>query len=595
MVQESNLEVCGVKTDNLKLPLERHQILHFLRGMQEKCHQFNTWEQSAFWKIMHGQGATGLNDPDGPLKMSAFEADQCCNRTAPFYILRDNRRSRWEELSEPFLTLLHTYIYRRWFRPYRSEIDYGQFLAKFIVNKPITLPDQACLPSKETVDLVIRYNARLCARIIDAQESTKALKKFDEEEQYSHLYGTASHFIDRSTAAIIRDQDFFILQPLFRAIAIAIQEPDFRFDDQEFGSVSVTIIRTGVEDDLSAPINFNTISDDSIKGKLFGPEGTVSAVQTDLDTAVTFLMVLDQREVTAFGARPDPAESMKDLDSGSLAPVQERVASSSSAVSLPIRNTHELFHDSARNCIHLAFDLSEVPGMSYKTDNHLAVWPVNLDDEVERLLCLLGLTNSRSVPLSIKSLDTTIKVPILKPTTPEVLFRHYLEVCAAVSRATIEALVQFAPSHSAKTFLEVLVKDKAKHAAFSQKHYLALGRLLELSVQSQGLQEDGAWKTIPLAFVVETLSALHPRLYSIPSSSVISPKVASVTALVVKTALPGTLNESIHGVASNYLHSASLLANSQAPASQLSHYIPRDSDPRLHVAVRKSAFRPQKL
>lgn len=54
------------------------------------------------------------------------------------------------------------------------------------------------------------------------------------------------------------------------------------------------MVRTGVEDDLSAPINFNTISDDWIKSKLFGLGGTVSAVQTDLDTFITFLMYLDQ-------------------------------------------------------------------------------------------------------------------------------------------------------------------------------------------------------------------------------------------------------------------------------------------------------------
>ncbi|KAH7156093.1 NADPH cytochrome p450 reductase [Dactylonectria macrodidyma] len=322
-------------------------------------------------------------------------------------------------------------------------------------------------------------------------------------------------------------------------------------------------------------------------------EAQFSQWKESLLVALKYRLKLEEREpVYLPGLRVDQDDSLDVIDLHTGAPVQKRVASTSLAVSLPIRNAHELFHDSARNCIHLDFDLTEVPGMSYKTGDHLVVWPVNPDDEVERLLRLLGLTNSRSVPLSIKSLDSTIKVPVPTPTTPEVLFRHYLEICAAVSLDTIDALVQFAPSPSVKSFLDILVKDKAKHAAFSQKHYLTLGRLLEFSVQSQGLQENGAWATIPLAFIIETLSASHPRLYSISSSSIISPKVASVTALVVKTALPGTPSESIHGVASNYLHSASLLANSQTPMSQLSHYIHRDPDPRLHVAVRKSTFRP---
>ncbi|KAF7556153.1 hypothetical protein G7Z17_g1633 [Cylindrodendrum hubeiense] len=203
---------------------------------------------------------------------------------------------------------------------------------------------------------------------------------------------------------------------------------------------------------------------------------------------------LEEREpVYLPGLRVDRDESLDIIDLHMGAPAQKRVASTSPAVSLPIHNAHELFHNSTRNCIHMDFDLSEVPGMSYKTGDHLAVWPVNPDDEVDRLLRVLGLTSSRSIPLSIKSLDSTIKVPVPTPTTPEVLFRHYLEICAVVPRDTIEALAQFAPSPSVKSFLDTLVKDKAKHAEFSEANYLTFGRLLELSIKLQGMPEDGAW------------------------------------------------------------------------------------------------------
>lgn len=186
--------------------------------------------------------------------------------------------------------------------------------------------------------------------------------------------------------------------------------------------------------------------------------------------ALKYRLQLEEREpVYLPGLRVDQDDSLDVIDLHMGAPVQKCVTSTSLAVSLPIRNTHELFRNSSRNCIHLDFDLTEVPGMSYKTGDHLAVWPANPDDEVERLLRLLGLTNSRSVPLSIKSLDSTIKVPVPTPTTPEVLFRQYLEICAAVSRDTIEALAQFAPSPSVKSFLDILTKDKAKHVAFSEK------------------------------------------------------------------------------------------------------------------------------
>jgi NADPH-ferrihemoprotein reductase len=44
-----------------------------------------------------------------------------------------------------------------------------------------------------------------------------------------------------------------------------------------------------------------------------------------------------------------------------------------------------------RNCVHMEFNLSEVPALRYQTGDHLAVWPVNPENEVERLFRLLDL------------------------------------------------------------------------------------------------------------------------------------------------------------------------------------------------------------
>jgi NADPH-ferrihemoprotein reductase len=152
--------------------------------------------------------------------------------------------------------------------------------------------------------------------------------------------------------------------------------------------------------------------------------------------------------------------------------------------------------------------------------------------------------------------------------------------------------VQFAPSPSIGNFLDALAKNDAAYLEFSQASYVTFGRLLELTAKNDGLADEAAWQALPLPFVVEALRPLQPRLYSISSSSMISPKTPSITALVVKTPLSGAPDQSIHGLTSNYLRSALLLANSQAHLPDLSHAIAHDPMPRLHVSIRKSSFRP---
>lgn len=284
----------------------------------------------------------------------------------------------------------------------------------------------------------------------------------------------------------------------------------------------------------------------------------------------------------------DDSLDIMDLHLGT--PVQRCAANSSALVPLPVERSHELFTNSTRNCLHLDLDLSEVAGLSYKTGDHLAVWPVNPNDEVDRILDVLGFSGRRTAPISTKSLDSAVKIHIPTPTTIEAMFRHYLEICGPVSRDTIQALVQFSPSPTIAEFLKGLAGDDATYAEFSQTHCITLGRLLELSAQKGELGE-ATWKDLPLSFVVESLRPLQHRLYSISSSSVISPKSLSITALVVNTPLPGS-DQSINGVTSNYLLSASRLRNSSAPAETLPHVITQDPMPRLYASVRKSTFRP---
>ncbi|KAF2159840.1 hypothetical protein M409DRAFT_29650 [Zasmidium cellare ATCC 36951] len=215
--------------------------------------------------------------------------------------------------------------------------------------------------------------------------------------------------------------------------------------------------------------------------------------------------------------------------------------------SLPIKATRELFDDSKdRNFIHMEVDLSEYPGLKYKTGDHLGIWPENPKPEVERLLRSLGKLSAASSPVSLRSLDEETKLKVPTPTTLEALFGNYLEICAAVPRETIASLVQFAPTSAAKDVLTAISNDKAAYEKLSDSMYLNLGRLLEYTAPG-----EGAWKDIPLSLVVEALPAMQPRYYSISSSSVVHARQIAITAVVSDKKMQG--EAIIPGLCTNHL------------------------------------------
>ncbi|KAK0614117.1 hypothetical protein B0T14DRAFT_570091 [Immersiella caudata] len=107
---------------------------------------------------------------------------------------------------------------------------------------------------------------------------------------------------------------FFVLQPLFRAIVIIILSESFNVQMMDIGQLRVLLIRTGVEEGLSAPISFEPIAH-QIYALPHGSHGEI-AVETLLDTAVDFILNLEEREVAAFGLQPDPVTSTCGLEDG---------------------------------------------------------------------------------------------------------------------------------------------------------------------------------------------------------------------------------------------------------------------------------------
>jgi NADPH-ferrihemoprotein reductase len=296
----------------------------------------------------------------------------------------------------------------------------------------------------------------------------------------------------------------------------------------------------------------------------------------------------------------DDSLTLIDLNLGE--PVQRLYAKRSAAAcspirALPVKSCRELATPSDRRFLHMEFDLSQYPEVKYKTGDHLAIWPINPDLEVQRLIKILGLEQRKEIPITIRPLDSVTKVKVPTPTTVLALFQYYLEICGLVSRETVASLAPFAPTASAKDLLLQLGRDREAYASFVLHSHVNLGRLLEYSVRGT----EATWKEVPLSFLVESLPVMQPRYYSISSSSIVQPRQAALTAVVSDTFITANgSTERIHGLATNYMLATKQSLSSE-PSQPKAHPYgltyplegPNQSlrDGKVYAHIRKSQFK----
>jgi len=269
---------------------------------------------------------------------------------------------------------------------------------------------------------------------------------------------------------------------------------------------------------------------------------------------------------------------------------KKNIPAISSIQTLLVRSAQKLLSTAERNCLHIDLDTSEFPELKYKTGDHLAVWPSNPTSEMRRLVDILGLQEHLQTPLLISSLDPSVQIRHPSPTTWTALFQHYLEICAPVSRETVLALAQFAPSASAKCQLEEIGKDKDVYHAYCSQNHVTLGRLLgNVSLSGE------SWSQLPLSFVLETIPPLSPRYYSISSSSVVSPKQISITVATTSEASVSS-SVAIPGLTTGYLGAIESKHSNQASSANSDFNVAGpnsllDQGNKLYAHIRKSKFR----
>ncbi|KAK5458213.1 hypothetical protein LTS15_004293 [Exophiala xenobiotica] len=264
------------------------------------------------------------------------------------------------------------------------------------------------------------------------------------------------------------------------------------------------------------------------KPMTYSPASEISAVSSDTQTVYL----------------GEPAGHLEERERGGHRPV------GNNAFVAPITVSKDFQCNEDAKCVYLEIDISTAFGVRYQTGDHLAVWPINPNVEVERLCRLLGLDgDSRKEVIAVVG-KSGQPASFPTPTTREAVLRHYLEICGPVSRDTVRLLESFCPTEGARATLSKLINDKQTFQSQVSDRYLNVGQVME----AVGGAEP--WKHLPFSWFVDCLSKMKPRYYSIASSPSVAPRhpsiAVSITSKVVDASKPLVR---LNGVASNYLYS----------------------------------------
>ncbi|CAH0054539.1 unnamed protein product [Clonostachys solani] len=208
-----------------------------------------------------------------------------------------------------------------------------------------------------------------------------------------------------------------------------------------------------------------------------------------------------------------------------------------------------------RSCIDLKLDLSNHSRIKYRTGDHIAIWPSNPLEEVDRLLGVLGLESQKTDGLRITVKDDMDELKVPSLTTIQALVSQHLDICAPVPRDTVLALARLTSSAIVRSELENIGRDRETYARFLDQHHLNLGRLLELM---NNHDSSNSWTQLPLAFIIDFIPPMQPRLYSIATSSTVDPRRVGIVVSVKPAQVLKNPEALICGVTSTYLSTTDL-------------------------------------
>nr|AVL92922.1 cytochrome P450 reductase [Ostrinia furnacalis] len=233
-----------------------------------------------------------------------------------------------------------------------------------------------------------------------------------------------------------------------------------------------------------------------------------------------------------------------------------------------IKVNKELHNGGGRSCLHVELDISDSK-MRYEAGDHVAVYPINDSNLVDRLGALTNADLDEIFSLINTDQESSKKNPFPCPTSYRTALSHYLEITALPRTHILRELAEYCTDEEDKKKLLLMATNSQEGKALFQSFITDACRNIV------HILEDVPSCKPPLDHLCELLPRLQPRYYSISSSPKLHPETIHITAVVVeyKTST-GRVNK---GVATTWL----------------AKHKPEEGKPlpRVPVYIRKSQFR----
>lgn len=300
--------------------MTKKEVLHYLRGERERWHHQRTQHEFDCYSFCWNSKPTQDVCQDGKERFWREKMVKCpkaCqsqimrlfNKSVPLYVLTSSRLGELEHSKSKVHVCLQKalfcYLYSKWFRPYTTDIDSCQFIAKIFV--PMDLECRDTKPTTALIDDIAEIHKEILGYIETVKENSLKTEERETAERKSQIPQTdvARHELEdlRLAARSGFKLHHMYVPALFKSLGIILcTEAWGRTGPFEIGNTSVCMFLTGIGDSgLSTPITFDSIED---KIQIFLQRGLRMAVQTTLDTAVDFVMDLEHREASAAARLP---------------------------------------------------------------------------------------------------------------------------------------------------------------------------------------------------------------------------------------------------------------------------------------------------
>ncbi|KAL0132349.1 hypothetical protein PUN28_000258 [Cardiocondyla obscurior] len=194
---------------------------------------------------------------------------------------------------------------------------------------------------------------------------------------------------------------------------------------------------------------------------------------------------------------------------------------------------------SDRSCMHIEFDI-ESSKMRYETGDHLAVYPVNDAELVNKIGEKCGVDLDTVFTLTNTDEESTKKHPFPCPCSYRTALTHYLDITSNPRTHVLKELAEYTSDPADKEKLKLMASTSAEGKAAYQQWINQENRNIV------HILEDIPSLKPPLDHLCEILPRLQCRYYSISSSPKLYPTSVHITAVVVEYKTPtGRINKGV--------------------------------------------------